>query len=86
MSGGHSEGRPCGHSDSVEVVEIEFWNSGIEEIRDTAEITNVDLGSEDRPSMREPPLLTQREISEVNPPAIPSYLQDFFNNIIASVK
>jgi hypothetical protein len=76
---GHPETRPKGQMDSAEleatVVGLEIREESREEVRDTAEITIVDLRLEDCPITREPSLLTQSEISDVDPPVILRHLE-----------
>jgi hypothetical protein len=68
------------------VLALEFRDSGREEIRDTAEITNVDTRLEDCPSTRKPSLVIKIEISNVDPPVILKHLQVFFNSFMASMR
>jgi hypothetical protein len=90
MSGGFSEDWPGSQGDGVEiedsVVAVEIGKKIGDQVGDTAEATNADQGLEDLLNTRELSIQNQIEISAVDPPAIPHYLQDLFNSMIASVK
>jgi hypothetical protein len=68
------------------VVAVEIQDKFGDQVSDLVEATNTDQGSEDRLNTRELSMRTQIEISAVDPPTIPSYLQDLFNSMIASVR
>jgi hypothetical protein len=90
MSGGYYVDLPGDQGDRVEIEEsaraVENLNELEDQVRNPGEPTSVDQRSAYHPNTTETTMQAQAEISAVDPPAIPGYLQDLFASLIASMK